>query len=290
MNSMTGFGSASRKLGAVEIEVHVKSVNGRFLETRFHLPKEFSGFESDLKSKLKGFSRGSVDVYVHRRVSGGTGDRRPKVSLKTAEYWLSTMRLMDRRFHLKSTITVQDILGLPNVIEYMDRAEVLPGEKAAVLRTLSRAAASCVRARLSEGQRLEKELRGLLDALEKSWRKMGEWRKQALAQTESRLKSRIAEMNSTDLAPERIAIEAALIIDRMDVQEELVRLNEHIRCCRKLLRGSKSAGKKLDFYCQELLREVNTIGSKAQLAPLTQVVVEAKSIIEKFREQVQNVE
>ena len=90
--------------------------------------------------------------------------------------------------------------------------------------------------------------------------------------------------------PARLAVEAALAVDRTDVHEELVRLAEHVRVCRTLVGGTGARGKKLDFYGQELLREVNTIGSKAQGAALTQVVVSAKSIIEKFREQVQNIE
>jgi uncharacterized protein (TIGR00255 family) len=104
----------------------------------------------------------------------------------------------------------------------------------------------------------------------------------------------LASLEGETLDAPRLALETALLIDKMDVHEEVVRLTEHVKACRELIsRGDDSgqgSGKKLDFYCQELLREVNTIGSKSQLASLTQVVVVAKSVIEKFREQVQNIE
>lgn len=97
-------------------------------------------------------------------------------------------------------------------------------------------------------------------------------------------------MEAEQFDASRLALESALLIDKMDVHEEVIRLGEHLKACRGLIQAGNARGKKLDFYCQELLREVNTIGSKSQLASLTQAVVDAKSIIEKFREQVQNIE
>ena len=116
------------------------------------------------------------------------------------------------------------------------------------------------------------------------------WREEAMKSSHQRLKSRLAAVEAEQTDASRLALETALLIDKMDVHEEVVRLREHLKACRGLIQAGEARGKKLDFYCQELLREVNTIGSKSQLASLTHVVVEAKSVIEKFREQVQNIE
>jgi uncharacterized protein (TIGR00255 family) len=155
---------------------------------------------------------------------------------------------------------------------------------------LKEAAKSCHDFRSREGQMLKKELLSLSEQLLNCVKRLGEFREVAQVQAQTRLQARIVALGSEGLDPARLAVESALLTDKMDVQEELVRLEEHIQSCRKLIKEGGAQGKKLDFFCQELLREVNTIGSKSAMAPLTQTVVEAKSIIERFREQVQNVE
>jgi uncharacterized protein (TIGR00255 family) len=293
MKSMTGYGSSQTKNRQLEIEVHVKSVNGRFLETRFHLPKEYSPFENDLR-KIFGeqWSRGTLDVYVHRRPSSTERLATVEIRKDTAKYWATTLKALAKDLGIRSELSLRDILQMPFVMEHQDRLSLLPGELKLVHSVLKKAAAQCLEFRTREGKNLKKELLTQIKALESCLKDMEHWRGEALKNSEQRLKSRLAGLDSQDMDPSRLALETALIVDKMDVHEEMVRLAEHIRACRQLIQSpdSSAKGKQLDFYCQELLREVNTVGSKSQLASLTQVVVLAKSTIEKFREQVQNVE
>ncbi|MGE4133631.1 MAG: YicC/YloC family endoribonuclease [Bdellovibrionales bacterium] len=290
MRSMTGYGSSLGKTSSCELEVHVKSVNGRFLELRFHLPKEYAPFENDLRKKFSGWSRGTVDIYVHRRPTAearvGTSRIRPEV----AEMWTKELRKMSRKLGLKDDLSLRDVLQMPQVIEHQEKTHVAPSEGKLLELHLVKAVAKALAFREREGAMLKKEILGLLKDLDSQVEEMSKWREEAMRSSQQRLKSRLVALQSEPMDASRLALETALMIDKMDVHEEVVRLREHIKACRGLVIGDEAKGKKMDFYSQELLREVNTIGSKSQLSSLTQAVVDAKSLIEKFREQVQNIE
>lgn len=293
MNSMTGFGTSQVKSRQLEVEVHVKSVNGRFLEIRFHLPKEYSPFENEFRKIFAGkWLRGTVDVYIHRRPGPQVRLQTVHIRKENARYWTQELKKLARELKLGDELFLRDILQMPFVMEHQDRLSLLPGELKLVETQIQKAADRCRMAREREGGVLRKELLGQLKNLESAISEMEKCREDANKQAQQRLKSRLAALEGETLDSQRLALESALILDKMDVHEEIVRLTEHLKACRALVQSASSEGhgKKLDFYCQELLREVNTIGSKSQLASLTQVVVLAKSVIEKFREQVQNIE
>jgi uncharacterized protein (TIGR00255 family) len=299
MNSMTGYGASQGKNPRLEVEIHVKSVNGRFLEVRFHLPKEYSPFENDLRKIFnERWTRGTVDVYAHRRLAAETRLQAVKIREGMAKHWTQKLRALARDLKLESDVSLRDILQMPFVLEHQERSSLFPGEMKLVQTQLQKALAKCEQFRAREGAMLKKELLQQIANLEACIADMEGWREEAMKNSHQRLKSRLATLESQQLDASRLALETALMIDKMDVHEEVVRLKEHVKACRQLIQGAngtardkvKGKGKQLDFYCQELLREVNTIGSKSQLASLTQVVVQAKSVIEKFREQVQNVE
>lgn len=292
MNSMTGYGGGEIKNRQLEIETHVKSVNGRFLEVRFHLPKEYAPFENDFRKLFSGWSRGTIDVYVHRRPALETRLQSVKVKGENAKYWAKELKALSKSLKLDGEIHIRDILQMPFVMDHPDRQSLLPGELQMAKKVIKQAIDKCAELRESEGAVLKKELLTQTKALETQIAKMESWRDEAVKAASLRLKSRLQQLEAPveGVDPSRLALESALIIDKMDVHEELVRLREHVKACQELIRTGAAQGKKLDFYCQELLREVNTIGSKAQLAALTQAVVDTKAIIEKFREQVQNIE
>ena len=290
MNSMTGYGASQVKNRQVELDIHIKSVNGRFLEVRFHLPKEYAPFENDLRKCFQGWSRGTVDVYIHRRPAVDSRLQTVHIRRETAKYWNKELSLLAKSLGVKQEITLRDILQMPFVMEHQDRLSLLPGELKLVQTQLKNAVKKCQLVRAKEGASLKKELLAQLKNLEGHIGRMEQWRDEAMKSSQQRLKSRLATLDAEQMDAPRLALETALMIDKMDVHEEVIRLKEHVKSCRSLIQSGDAKGKKLDFYCQELLREVNTIGSKSQLASLTQVVVEAKSVIEKFREQVQNIE
>ncbi len=290
MRSMTGYGTSQSKNRQLEVEVHVKSVNGRFLEVRFHLPKEYSPFENDLRRVFSGWERGTVDVYVHRRPGAEVRMQTVHIREKNARHWSVQLKKLAKELKVSQDLSLRDILQMPFVMEHQDRLSLLPGELKFVETQLRKAADKCQEFRAREGGMLQNELLAQLKDLEAATKSMEGGRAESMAGLEQRLKSRLSTLATEHLDAAKLALETALMIDKMDVREEIVRLTEHIRACRDLIDDGEAKGKKLDFYCQELLREVNTIGSKAQLAALTQVVVQAKSVIEKFREQVQNIE
>jgi uncharacterized protein (TIGR00255 family) len=300
MNSMTGFGTSQLKNRQLEIEVHVKSVNGRFLEVRFHLPKEYSPYENDFRKAFSGrWLRGTVDVYIHRRPGAHVRLQTVHVRKENARHWTTELKKLARELNVAADLSLRDILQMPYVMEHQDRLSLLPGELKLVEAQISKAAERCRLAREREGGVLKKELLQQIKNLESAISDMESCREDANKQAGQRLKSRLATINDIGssgrteaIDGQRLALETALIMDKMDVHEEIIRLKEHAKACRILVQSAagEGHGKKLDFYCQELLREVNTIGSKSQFASLTQIVVVAKSVIEKFREQVQNIE
>lgn len=290
MKSMTGYGASQGRSKQLELEIHVKSVNGRFLELRFHLPKEYAPFENDFRAVFTPWTRGTVDIYIHRKPSNDLRMDGTRIRTQAAVYWAKQLRALAQTVQIRQELALRDVLQMPLVLEPQERPALLPGELKLVELHLRKAMQKADAFRVREGVMLKKETLSLLKALESRVDEMSKWREEAMKGSHQRIKSRLAGMEAENMDASRLALETALLIDKMDVHEEVVRLKEHIKACRTLVSDGEARGKKLDFYCQELLREVNTIGSKSQLASLTSAVVDAKSLIEKFREQVQNIE
>lgn len=273
-----------------EIEVAIRSVNGRYLETRLHLPREYGGLESDLKAILaKRFTRGTLDVYVNRGRSVTTADLTVNTTL--AKKWLDGYRALGEALQLKAEPSLEMLSRIPDVLKIEEHSETSESEKTVFKALVEQAAELCDRERSREGAALAVDLDQLCLRLESIANEMLSLREEANSELEKRLRDRLQKLGFTGVLDDhRMAQEVMMQVDRSDISEELTRLREHVKAYRALLLSHGSEGKKLDFYAQELLREVNTIGSKSQVARLTALVVEAKTIVEKIREQVQNVE
>jgi len=293
LKSMTGFGSAKAANTKLDLEISIKTVNGRFLEFKPHIPRDFVEFESAIKSEIKSlFQRGSVDVYVNRRYKEGGKKITIESNGSLARAWKKEFVKIDKQLKLNSAVDLNHALRqFPDILK-VDEQPVINAEiKKLLLSTVKSAAANCDKERAREGKALKKELLALLVQLQAQVEDMKRQKESALKSLETRYKERLKKLGMPeDADPQRIAQEIVVQVDKADIQEELTRLQEHMRAFKTLASKSGSIGKKLDFYTQELLREVNTIGSKSQVAKLTGAVVEAKSIIERIREQVQNIE
>ena len=288
MRSMTGFGHASFQSHHLELDVNLRSVNGRFFEMRLHMPKEYLFLESKMKKIVsQKISRGTLDLYIHRRAFF-PGHQELKIEGDMAMRWLKSLRKLGRETGLNLDVSLLQLAQLPGVATTLESYQVSPLEQKKLLQTVSEAAQVCIDERAREGAALQKELDQLLLKLVKIRQKMHKLR--GLANEELTLKYRERLKKWSHFDENRLAQEIAALIDKADINEELSRLEEHFKGCQRLLRTGQPVGKKLDFYSQEILREFNTVGSKSQIAKLTELVVEAKSIVEKFREQVQNVE
>jgi uncharacterized protein (TIGR00255 family) len=292
MKSMTGFGAGRALSRKSQIEVSLRAVNGRFLETRFHLPREFHPFESDLKKVLERYiERGTVDVFVSRKLKAGESHVKVVLNKDLAQQYFNAYRELSRQLKSKTEIHVESIARLPEVLKIESETDISKDEKKALLEAFEKACRACDLERKREGKSLLKDLEQLLSNLEKEVSEIQAVREEAnqglMQKFEQKIKSRL---HGLEIDSSRLSQEVVLQIDKTDINEELTRLREHLKNYRNLLHVSGGLGKKLDFYTQELLREVNTIGSKSSLSKLTQIVVMAKTNIERLREQVQNVE
>lgn len=292
MKSMTGYGSSSFSDEEHAIEANIKSVNGRYLDFRFHLPKEYVPFEPQLKKTLKKyFNRGTVDVFISRSRAGVSKKSKLEVKSAQAKLWLKAYRQLADELKLSKELNLMELIELGGLIVEDDRDPVSSKEEKKVLSVVQKAAVLCAEEKDREGQALQKNLLTLLNQLQRIFNQMEKLRERANQELSKRLRQRLShyDLERPDWEP-RWAVEVALLVERSDIHEEMVRLKEHICNFKKLAESGTVQGKKMDFYCQELLRETNTIGSKSQVAKLTHLVVDAKSLIEKLREQVQNVE
>lgn len=292
MKSMTGFGNHRAPSGPVVIEVSVRTVNGRYMETRFHLPREFISFEGDIRRLLsEKIKRGTVDIFVVRREREGSVKARLSVNRDLARQYLKAYKGLAKDLRLADDVRLETIARLPDVVKMEEQGEVGDAEKSLLMKTVRTALDNCLREREREGKALRKELERLLSALEKQMQTIQSLREEANRLLQERFETKLAtRLKGEELDPQRLSQEIVLQIEKSDINEELQRLSEHVKNYRQILGSREAEGKKLDFYTQELLREVNTIGSKSQVARITQAVVEAKTLIERLREQVQNVE
>ncbi|QDK37419.1 YicC/YloC family endoribonuclease [Bdellovibrio sp. NC01] len=292
MKSMTGYGNARVQSKDVTIEVSIRSVNGRFLEPRFHLPREFVAFEGDLKKVLSStLLRGTVDVFISRRVKNVGGKTQMTVNDALAKKYLTAYKHLSKELGVPFQVHLEAMARLPDVIKLEETYELFAGEEKVLKKAFADACKNCDKERVREGKALRNDLTALLVSLEKQVKAITGLREEANAQLQDKFEQKIrARLKGNEIDPTRLSQEIVIQLEKADINEELSRLSEHIKNYRQLVSSQQAEGKKLDFYTQELLREVNTIGSKSQVAKITQAVVEAKTLIERLREQVQNVQ
>lgn len=286
---MTGFGTAS-SVGGLQLRISIRSVNGRYLETRFHIPRELSEFEADLKKRLsEKVKRGTVDIFI-AVVKGIKAKRGIKVNAGLLNELRAQVTSAGKTAGFpKAQLDVRDFLQLPGIIEIEDSLQPSMDDKKLLFATFTKALKNLETERVREGKSiaviLQKQLTTLLDYVH-DIRAMG---LKLGKELEQKLHERITR-SKENVDPVRLGQELIFYLDRADIKEEISRLEEHIKSCLALLKKGAEAGKRLDFFCQELLREVNTIGSKSVSAMMTSKVVDAKTLIESIREQVQNLE
>ncbi len=296
MKSMTGYGLARTQSPEVSIEISVRAVNGRFLENRFHLPRNYFGFESDLKKKLNEFiKRGTVDVYISRKLKANVVASKIVINTKLASEYLKAFRKLSKDLQMNDMIKL-DLITRQNDVIQIEEQEQIPHQEITLLKkTFESALRKFEIERLREGLALKKDLQKNLKDLQKYVLKISKLREEAnkmlQEKFEAKLKSRLPkEVMAQGFDPQRLTQEIVIQLEKADINEEIIRLNEHLKNFEKIMDQEVVEGKKLDFYTQELLREVNTIGSKSQVAGITESIVESKTLIERIREQVQNIE
>ena len=291
MRSMTGFGQASWQGDGRRLGVEVRSVNQRFLDVKLSLPRECAAWEADLRELVSGVAeRGKVDVTVYR--SGGGGDDfTVEANEPLARAILGSWQGLQKRLKLPGQIDVATFMGRGgDLVRVVERKADAGADLPQVKKLLAAALKDFNRARDREGKTLQADMLGRLKHLRAIEAGLEKRTKALVPELQRRLAERVGQLLGKAVSEERLVQEAALLAERADVTEELVRLASHLDRLGELLRQSGSVGKAIDFLIQEIHREINTIASKSADLEVTNLTLEAKGEIEKLREQVQNVE
>jgi uncharacterized protein (TIGR00255 family) len=294
IQSMTGFGRASFEVEGHGFDVEARSVNHRHLDVRMRLPRPMADQEGAAKLLVKDYvGRGKVDITVSQ-VEGPNSAGELEIDAVRAEQYVKAARDLGKAHGLESDLDMTSLLSMPGVVHFSEQAPSEVGLTAGLMEGLGVALAGLVAMRSKEGESLAAEferrleqISGLVDAFEA---RSG----LVLEAARERLRRRTEQIRQdTGLLDEaRLHQEIVIAADRLDITEELVRLRSHVVQFREILAGSddaKPVGRRLDFLLQEMMREANTVGSKANDAPLAHQVVDLKTELERLREQVQNV-
>jgi uncharacterized protein (TIGR00255 family) len=293
IRSMTGYGSAELESATLRAGVSARSLNHRFLDVTLHIPRRLQALEMELRERIgRTLARGRVEVSI-QMASGESGGGSVVASRPLVASLVRTLRDMQNEFGLEGGASVADLVRFPGALERVEDAAPPPEElRREMLALVERALDGLQAMRSSEGERLAQALGRELDAVVSAAARIEERsaasREERQAALRERVRSLLADLG---LEESRLYQEAVRAVERHDVAEEVERLRSHAAAARGLLDGaSEPPGKRLDFLAQELMREANTIGSKVQDAAAVQEVVVLKAQIERFREQVQNVE
>lgn len=290
--SMTGFGDVRRQDGRRNITVEARTVNNRFLKCSIRLPDIYTAFEAEIEKLVRAtISRGTVNVTVRLERLSGAG-----------RYWLDHEALAAFANQAKESAdqlgltlnSLDGLLALPGVVAERPEAEMEPEADWSLVEAAVTEALQILNSfRKSEGAAMADELRANLDLIEAEVDAVEEQAPTVVREFRDRLRERVAELikdSDATLNDSDLIREVSLHADRVDINEEITRLRSHLGQFRSFLDDKQSQGRKLDFLTQELFREVNTIGSKANNVAIAHRVVEMKAAVEKIREILQNIE
>ena len=293
IKSMTGFGRGEYTDGKRSIIAEIKSVNHRYSDITIKMPRRYTFAEDKIKNAVKDkIRRGKVDVSII--VENITeNDVNIKLNSMLAKQYYDNLTELRGEFDLSGDISLQFLASLPDVMKAIPDVEDEEEITKAILVSVSEAAANLEKMRAVEGEKLAEDLIAKGAYIKEILDKIAERAPQVVTDYTAKLKDRIQELvgSSVQVPEDRILVEAAAFADKCAIDEEITRLNSHLVQLKNIIeKSSQPDGKKLDFLVQEMNREANTIGSKANDITITNYMLEIKSEIEKIREQVQNIE
>ena len=289
--SMTGFGAAEGDIGGRRARVEIRTVNHRWFNLSIRLPAELAALEGEVRDALRrDFERGHVTVSV-RWTEDRTFAPADLIDWTRVAGTVEAMRAVQDRFGLSGDVSVDLVMRHADVMR-SPADDAVPSSSAAELAPIvAGAAEACRTARRREGDVLTADLAGRVDALQREAAHVTELMPARLVRERDRMRANVAQLLDGRLIDDaRMAQELAMLADRLDITEELVRFHAHLAATREALAKDGPVGKQLGFIAQELGREVNTMGSKANDAHIAQHVVAMKGELEKFREQLENLE
>ncbi len=289
--SMTGYGRGVKINQEYAVTIDIKSINHRYLEFHFRLPKPYYFLEDKLRRDISGqVSRGKLEVVVNIE-RFRPAEARVQLDKPLLASYIAAIHEIKKEFKLKEKLTIASIINLPDILKSNQPDENPEILNAIIDETLEEALVSLIEMRRTEGNGLCKDLQSKLTAMEKLRNDLIGLAPEVVIAYQEKLAKRIQELTGgIEVDPGRLATEVAILADKADIHEELTRIESHIRQFSNTLLLHEAIGRKLDFIIQELNREINTIGSKANDLRIAQIVIEFKSELEKVREQIQNIE
>lgn len=291
IRSMTGFGRGECQEVGKEFLVEIKTVNHRYTDIFIKMPRQIGYLEEKVRDIVgKSVSRGKIDVYITYN-NAGDDSKCVVFDEALAKTYIAAVEALRDRFGLKDDISVSLISRYPDVFKVEQVEEDEEKIWALLKSAVENALKSLIAMRENEGEGLKNDLLSRTFYIEKVLMEIEQRAPDVVKEYKQKLETRIKELLGQQTIDEsRLAMEVAIFSDRCSIEEEIVRLKSHLNQMREALNMQQSVGRKLDFLIQEMNREVNTIGSKANDLVITRNVVEIKSEIEKMREQVQNIE
>ena len=284
---MTGYGKCQLQRTPWEITVELRAVNHRYLDVSCRLPRSLSFLEDGVRKALTALTRGHVDVYITARQTEGA-TRQVETDAALAAAYLEAARAIEAATGVANDLTVTRLMAMDGVTTVTEAAMDEEAVSALCQEAMQGAIAQLDEMRLREGENLRADLSEHLDKAAALREQIIGYAPHVVEEYRQRLLDRLGKLPVEPVDPARLAQEVALIADKCAIDEELSRLDSHIRQLRRYLDMTGETGKKMDFLIQEMNREANTIGSKCSDADIAQCVVDLKSEIEKLREQIQN--
>ena len=292
LNSMTGYGRSEKQNGQFACKAEVRSVNNRFIEVNTRLPKFLSALELPLKKLIKSkCARGSFDLFLTLEKEDSAGaDLEIKPNLGLATQYFEAFKKIKDELGLAGDMPIEALLGVKDIIK-TEPLTLDTSQEEMILKTVEEAISALIKMRQEEGNNLQKDLAGRLQDIHQLVQNIKERQPVVLEEYRNRLNDKIKTLTEgMDLDETRLAQETAIMADRCDISEEITRLGSHFEQFNSMFEKAGPIGRKMEFVTQEINRETNTIGSKSVDYQVSQSVIEIKSLLEKIREQIQNIE
>lgn len=292
ITSMTGFGRGEASSDGISVTVELKTVNSRYLDISFRMPQSIQNKELELKELLqKHLERGKVNVSI-RVDKADTGVPEVTFNKNLVEGYTKMLNDLRDAAGIEEPVSLETLLDFNDIFESRDQDEETINKIWEL--TQQSAESACeklMEMRRQEGKQLEKDLNKRIDHIDKMLSIIKDKIEGRSSQIKEDLLKRITDLVDSDkIDPDRLEMEVAVLVDKQDITEEIVRTQAHIKFFRQAVNNNQAVGRRLNFLSQEINREINTIGSKANDSEISQYVVQAKESLEQIKEQIQNVE
>lgn len=290
ISSMTGFGKGTAQNKNVSVEAEIKSVNSRYLEVSLKLPKNLQSKEYEIRELIRSrIKRGKIILNLQIK-KNGLADEKPSLDKENVQYAVHFLKELKKAAKLKDKITLEQLLTFQDLF-YADLSEEMESEYQLVREAIEASISELLAMRNKEGEELSKDLAMRINNIQQTVTKIEELSKNSAQENFEKLKERAKQLlGDISAYSDRLEMELAILVDKADITEECVRLNSHAKFFLESLKQSSEVGRKLNFLCQEINREANTIGSKTLSTEISHYTVFIKEELERIREQIQNIE